>query len=113
MFSDSTKKHMDSDDLALLQKVLADAGYSDDSVTDVPTSIAAKLLISLFQQGITDPAELTTELERSFGKPAKMQATGLTLLHQYAISGVPHGYVQPAKTPYCLLPKHLGSQEAR
>ncbi len=112
MSSDFTKRHMDSDDLALLQVVLADAGYSDDSVTDVPTSIAAKLLLSLFQQGTTDPAELTAELERSFGKHAKMQTVGRTLLHQYAISGVPHGYVQPAKTLYCLLPTHQGSQEA-
>jgi|EndMetStandDraft_7_1072992.scaffolds.fasta_scaffold226123_1 hypothetical protein len=113
MSSDFTKRHMDSDDLALLQKVLADAGYSDESVTDVPTSIAAKLLIGLFQQGITDPADLTIELERSFGKPAKMQTIGRTLLHQYAISGVPQGYVQPAKAIYCLLPKHRGSQVAR
>jgi hypothetical protein len=90
-----------------------DAGYSDDSVTDIPTSIAVKLLISLFRQGITDPAELTTELARSFGKPAKVQAIGLTLLHQYAISGVPHGYVHPEKTLYCLLPRQQGSQEAR
>ncbi len=113
MSSDFTTRHMDSDDLALLQKVLADAGYSDDSVIAVPASIAAKLLISLFQQGITDPADLTTELERSFGKPPKMKAIGLTLLHQYAISGVPHGYVQPAKTLYCLQPKRQDSQEAR
>lgn len=111
MSSDFSSRHLSSDDLDVLQKLLAGAGYSDDSVTDGPASKAAKLLIGLFQEGVTDPADLARELERRFGRPSALKTVGPTL-HQYAISGVPDGYVQPRPSLHAQLSRYTGPQAA-
>ncbi|NLS06333.1 hypothetical protein HGP14_23760 [Rhizobium sp. P32RR-XVIII] len=86
-------KDLTSQNFSLLQRVLSDAGYTEDIFFDQPRpfNVAAKLLIRLFQEGITDPADLAVQLERHFGKPpGKKRATFLALrLDRYAIQGLP------------------------
>ncbi|NLS08033.1 hypothetical protein HGP14_33045 [Rhizobium sp. P32RR-XVIII] len=79
-------------DLTMLQRVLIDAGYTEDMLFDRPRpfNVAAKLLIRLFQEGMTDPADLTVQLEWHFGKPPKKAtATSARPYHRFAIQGLP------------------------
>ncbi|MFA1627657.1 hypothetical protein ACDY96_34505 [Rhizobium mongolense] len=92
MSSETSIKYMTSDDLNLLQGVLKDAGYTDDVLFEQPRPfpIAARLLIGLFQEGTTSPAELTIQLERHFGKPKKEAVMlGAPRFHRFAIQGLP------------------------
>lgn len=79
MSSDISTKNLTSEDLKLLQRVLRSAGYTEDMLFDRPRpfNVAAKLLIHLFQEGMTDPIDLTVQLERHFGKPLEKEATSL------------------------------------
>jgi len=61
-------------ELCVLQQVLRDAGYlirttPDDTEADV----AGALLIRLFTEGVTDPVELSRQLEHRFGKHPKAE----------------------------------------
>ncbi|AJD45791.1 hypothetical protein RGR602_PC01767 (plasmid) [Rhizobium gallicum bv. gallicum R602sp] len=92
MSSETSIRYMTSDDLNLLQGVLKDAGYTDDVLFEQPRPfpIAARLLIGLFQEGTTSPAELTIQLERHFGKPRKEAVTlAVPRFHRFAIQGLP------------------------
>ncbi|KQV79262.1 hypothetical protein [Rhizobium sp. Root1220] len=60
---------LNSEELAIVQQVLADAGYTGDVMISSPTDFnyAAKLLIGLFRRGMRDPLALKAELDAAFG----------------------------------------------
>lgn len=91
MSSKSSTTYLLSSDLAMLQGVLDDAGYDSTSSFADPKryNVAAKLLIKLFQGGITLPEELSGELDRHFGK--SMSARSPVGFHRSraAIQGLP------------------------
>ncbi|TDW32165.1 hypothetical protein EV128_10732 [Rhizobium azibense] len=92
MSSEFSTKYLTSQDLGMLQQVLSDAGYTDDILIEPPRpfNAAAKLMIRLFQQGMTDPTNLANELDRQFGKSRKMEtAFAGSPLHRFAIQGLP------------------------
>lgn len=85
-------KYLTTEELDLLQGILVDAGYTSDLLSGAPRDVAAKLLVRFFQEGVTDPTELATELERRFGRPGKKAVTFHgTPHHRYAICGLPPG----------------------
>jgi hypothetical protein len=71
--------------------VLTDAGYSSDVLTGTSTGTAAKVLINLFQAGMTDPLELRKELESRFGRSEPKVSVRNNTLHPLAIRGLPRG----------------------
>ncbi|APO73998.1 hypothetical protein AM571_CH01161 [Rhizobium etli 8C-3] len=93
MSSDVTMKNLTSDELGMLQQVLSDAGYTGDMLFDQPRTFnaAALLLIQLFQEGTTLPAELASGLDRHFGKAKRTVAMPPTVapFHRFAIQGLP------------------------
>jgi|GEM_PF-533444 hypothetical protein len=61
-------------ELRLLHQVLRDAGYLVSQPSEsAETNVAAMLLIKLFTDGVTDPAELSRQLEYRFGKHPKSE----------------------------------------
>jgi hypothetical protein len=91
MSSETSTEYLTSDDLNVLHGVLSDAGYTDDILLTEPRrfNLASKLMIRLFREGITAPAELTIQLERHFGKPRKEATAYTASLHRFAIQGLP------------------------
>jgi hypothetical protein len=89
MSSETSTKYLTSQDLNVLQRVLRNAGYTEDMLFDRPRpfNVAAKLLVRLFQAGMTDPADLTVQLERHFGKPPKKETAPPR--YRFAIQGLP------------------------
>ncbi len=83
-------------DLNVLRKVLTDAGYSCDVLTGTSTGTAAKVLIKLFQAGMSDPLELQNELESRFGRSERKVSVPSNTLHPLAIPGLPR-----AQQPSC------------
>lgn len=84
----STK--IDTGELRLLHQVLLDAGYlvttpSEDAVN---ANVAATLLIRLLNRGVTDPAELSRELEYHFGKYPKVRQVLPAFVPDSAIRGL-------------------------
>jgi hypothetical protein len=77
-------------DLRMLQQVLTDAGYTAEiaSGTTATPNVAAMLLIRLFQEGTTDPQELSRLLVQRFGSHTKPQPIASRLLHADAIRGL-------------------------
>jgi hypothetical protein len=96
MSSDISLRFLTATDLSLLRKVLVDAGYSSDVLTGASAGTAARLLIKLFQDGMTDPAELGVELDYRFGRSEKAIIPPSNAHHQFAIRGLPRGNVPVA-----------------
>ncbi|TCL70521.1 hypothetical protein [Rhizobium sp. BK251] len=92
MSSSQSVISLTSADLKMLQSVLSDAGYTGDICANPPRefNIAAKLLIRLFQEGITERVQLTAALERYFGSSVKETRLTRSPLRRYAIQGL-HG----------------------
>jgi hypothetical protein len=91
MSSTLAPRSLTASDLNVLRKVLTDAGYSSDVLTGTSTGTAAKVLINLFQAGMTDPLELRKELESRFGRSEPKVTVRNNTLHPLAIRGLPRG----------------------
>jgi hypothetical protein len=89
MSSDISLRFLTGSDLGIISKVLVDAGYSSDILTGASAGTAAKLLIRLFQDGMTDPAELGGALEFRFGRSEKTIIPTGNAHHQFAVRGLP------------------------
>ena len=61
MSSELFPRHLSNEDLELLQTALNDAGYIGDHQE---RQVAAKLLLSWYQDGMRDPSDLANELDR-------------------------------------------------
>jgi hypothetical protein len=90
MSSDFHPQPLTAGNLKTLQKVLADAGYTGSMLASrtAGPNIAAKLLLRLFQDGMTRPSELAAELEWRFGRPERNAPTLASPLHRDAIRGM-------------------------
>ena len=90
MSSNINATYLSSDDLNLLQGVLSRAGYTADLLIESPETfnVAAILLIKLFQDGVTEPRDLTIALERHFGR-VRTKPVALPAMPRYAIQGIP------------------------
>ncbi len=67
------KNYLTAEDIKMLHDVMIDAGYTVDiaSVKNAGPNVAAMLLVQLFQEGVRDPAELSSQLVRRFGRSEK------------------------------------------
>jgi hypothetical protein len=90
MSSDLTSRCLTTDDLRLLQQVLIDCGYTGNiaSGQSAGPNLAGRLLIHLYQDGMTDPSELCDELTRRFGRTKKDVPIAESQLHKDAIRGL-------------------------
>jgi hypothetical protein len=91
MSSEIPTQNLTDDDMNMLHGVLSDAGYTDDMLlAQSPRfNLATKLMIRLFREGMTAPADLTIQLDRHFGKPNKEAFAYAGKLPRYAIQGLP------------------------
>jgi hypothetical protein len=66
----SMRANLSASDLDMIKFVLDDAGYDADLLSENQRAFnaAAILLMSLFEGGMTSPAQLSIELERQFGR---------------------------------------------
>jgi hypothetical protein len=82
--------HLSSEELALIQKVLSDEGYTGTIAYDRPAdyNAAAKHLIAQIRRGITDQKELAGALVVAFGKYTPKAAIKTTKMHRNAIRGL-------------------------
>jgi len=89
MSSDGSAARLNSDELAIIQQVLTEAGYTGDVMTTAPADFnaAAKLLIGLFKRGLRGRAELTSELHTAFGRHKYVAQIEVKALHRHAIRG--------------------------
>jgi hypothetical protein len=73
MSSEISTQNLTDDNMNMLRAVLSDAGYTDDILLKQPRrfNLAAKLMIRLFREGTTVPADFTIQLDRHFGNPKK------------------------------------------
>ncbi len=90
MSSDGSAARLNSDELAIIQQVLTDAGYTGDVMTTAPADLnaAAKLLIGLFRRGLRGPADLAAELQTAFGHHKYVAHVEAKALHRHAIRGL-------------------------
>jgi len=90
MSSDLNSPCLTTDDLRLLQQVLDDCGYTGNIASGQSTgpNLGARLLIHLYQGGMTDPTALCDELTRRFGRTRKDVPVAEKLLHKDAIRGL-------------------------
>lgn len=86
----SSSSYISPGNLRMLQQVLDDAGYTADMQTTrtATPNVAAMLLIRLFQEGNTDPGELSRILAERFGSPSKPASREVRFLHIDAIRGL-------------------------
>jgi hypothetical protein len=92
MSSNVDTTYLSGADLDFLHGILAEAGYSgaDDSARQLrSSSVAANLLIRLFQEGVTGRAELCSHLERHFGSFVRVRKSATSPFQRYAIQGLP------------------------
>ncbi|MCS0459553.1 hypothetical protein [Rhizobium favelukesii] len=89
MSSEKLTRFLTSDDLNVIQKILTDAGYSGHVWETTPPNAAAKLLIRLFQEGMTEPADLVRELQRRLGSHSSPSPEYKSPPHQFATRPVP------------------------
>lgn len=92
MSSEFPQEYLTAEDLNLLQDVLSKAGYTCDILLDKPSkfNVAALLLVRLFQEGVTAPADLADELVRHFGRNTPdIQLDTVSPFHRFAIQGLP------------------------
>jgi hypothetical protein len=99
MSSEFHPQPLTAGNLKTLQKVLADSGYTGNILAGrtADPNLAAKLLVRLFQDGITRPSELAAELEARFGRPERNAPPLASPLHRDAIRGMTLGQ-QAAKS---------------
>ncbi len=78
------------DQLQMLHRVLLEAGYKVSEFSDDISTcdVAARLLFQLVNEGITDPVELSRQLEHRFGKQYKMGELLPEVVPNYAIRGL-------------------------
>lgn len=90
MSSDGFAARLNSDELAIIQRVLSDAGYTGDVMVTAPADFnaAAKLLIGLFKRGLRGHADLTAELQTEFGHHRYVAQVEAKALHRHAIRGL-------------------------
>lgn len=69
-----TPRFVTNRQLKLIRQVLSDAGYSAKVWSISPPNLAARTLIALLQNGMTDPVDLARELETRFGQPGSNSA---------------------------------------
>lgn len=83
-----------SQDLKMLQSVLADLGYDRHTMDEevMLYNNAARKVIQLFQGGLTDPAELSKEMRFLFGAHKHDRSKSWKPLPRYAIQGLPPLY---------------------
>jgi hypothetical protein len=92
MSSNVDSTYLSGADLDYLHGILAEAGYSGDSDTARQlrsSGVAANLLIRLFQEGVTERAELVVQLEHRFGRFVQVHKSAVSPFHRYAIQGLP------------------------
>ncbi len=91
MSSEISTQNLTDDNMNMLHGVLNDAGYTDDILLTQPRrfNLATKLMIRLFREGMTAPADLTIQLDRHFGKPKKEAVAFAGSLPRFAIQGLP------------------------
>ncbi len=80
-----------SQDLNMLQSVLENVGFNrldEDNDTQLHNK-AARKVIELYQDGLTDPAELTKEMCFLFGIQKHERIKPWKPLPRYAIQGLP------------------------
>ncbi|MFK3780384.1 hypothetical protein [Agrobacterium sp. NPDC089420] len=84
-----------SQDLKMLQSVLEGLGYGRDLMDDDEAILytnAARKVIQLFQDGLTDPAGLSEEMLFLFGARKHERVKPWKPLPRYAIQGLPPLY---------------------
>jgi hypothetical protein len=91
MSSELPTQNLTDDNMNMLHGVLSDAGYTEDILLPQPRrfNVATQLMIRLFQEGMTDPADLTVQLDQHFGTAKKEAAGYAGQLPRYAIQGLP------------------------
>ncbi|UXT49596.1 hypothetical protein FY136_10235 [Agrobacterium tumefaciens] len=91
MSSASEQGLITSNDLKMLQSVLSDAGFGVDMLEEDERSFndAVRKIIQLFQDGMTDPADLKEEMLFLFGIQKRERVTFRKPLPRYAIQGLP------------------------
>ncbi|NWJ27629.1 hypothetical protein [Rhizobium sp. RM] len=91
MSSASEQGLITSNDLKMLQSVLSDAGFGVDMLEEDERCFndAARKIIQLFQDGMTDPADLKEEMLFLFGIQKRERVTFRKPLPRYAIQGLP------------------------
>ncbi|MEP9374951.1 hypothetical protein [Mesorhizobium sp. KR1-2] len=68
-------QYLTSDDLAMIQRVLAKAGFCTSKTAPGIDREAARYLMRQFQDGLTDEAELTRALDHHLAERQKWQST--------------------------------------
>lgn len=83
-----------SQDLKMLQSVLESIGFNRRAEDDDKQlhNRAARKVIELYQDGLTDPAELTEEMRFLFGIQKHERIRPWKPLPRYAIQGLPELY---------------------
>ncbi|CUX66276.1 MULTISPECIES: hypothetical protein [Agrobacterium] len=83
-----------SQDLKMLQSVLQGLGYDRHTMDDevVLYNNAARKVIELFQDGLTDPADISEEMLFLFGVHKYERVKPWKPLPRYAIQGLPPLY---------------------
>ncbi|NLS07256.1 hypothetical protein HGP14_28605 [Rhizobium sp. P32RR-XVIII] len=89
MSSEVSTQNLTDDNMNMLYGVLNDAGSTDDITQPRRFNLATKLMIRLFREGMTAPADLTIQLDRHFGKPNKEAAALAAALPRFAVQGLP------------------------
>lgn len=79
-----------SSELRILHQALIEAGYLVKLPSDgeVEANVAAMLLIKLFTDGVTDPLELSRQLEYRFGKHPQADRALPEFAPNHAIRGL-------------------------
>ena len=79
-----------SSELSILHQVLREAGYlvTPPSDGELEANVAARLLIKLFADGVTDPSELSRQLEYRFGKHPQTERVLPEFVPNHAIRGL-------------------------
>jgi hypothetical protein len=83
-----------SQDLKMLQSVLEGLGYDSHTMDDevILYNNAARKVIQLFQDGLTDPADISKEMLFLFGVHKHERVKPWKPLPRYAIQGLPPLY---------------------
>ncbi|KJF71588.1 hypothetical protein [Agrobacterium arsenijevicii] len=91
MSSASRNCLISSQDLKMLQSVLESVGFNHPAEDDDKKlhNRAARKVIELYQEGLTDPTELTREMRFLFGVQKHDRIKPWKPLPRYAIQGLP------------------------
>ena len=91
MSSIPNETYICSSDLEMLQSVLCDIGFNQNAlvVDSKLYNAAARKIMTLFVNGMTNPADLEKEMLFYFGKQKPSLQTSVPDLPRYAIQGMP------------------------